>query len=108
MSPTTDAPTIAPDHEVERDREPSGPLCSVPALRLVAPRGRPLVLHLLTRMEHVRHGRSLPGLPSSMGWEAKRIEEDCLLSTRFRLPVRLLPLNDVVAVASGFRELRFV
>jgi hypothetical protein len=28
--------------------------------------------------------------------------EDCLMSARFRLPVCLLPLNDVVAVASGW------
>jgi hypothetical protein len=43
MSPTTDTPTITPDRDVERDRDTSGSHI-LPALRLVAPQGRPLGL----------------------------------------------------------------
>lgn len=42
----------------------------LPSMRLVAPQRRQVVLHMRLRMEHVRHGRCVPGLPSSVGSNA--------------------------------------
>jgi hypothetical protein len=36
---------------------------------LVTPQGRPLVLYLWPPLEHVRYGRSVPCLPSSVGFD---------------------------------------
>jgi hypothetical protein len=44
MSPKGDAPTIAPDREVERDRDTIGTTHPLPAVRLVAPQRRQMVL----------------------------------------------------------------
>jgi hypothetical protein len=38
-------------------------------LRLVAPQGRPLVLYLWPPLEHVRYGRSVPGVPPPLDFD---------------------------------------
>jgi hypothetical protein len=48
VSPVTDKPVVVPDRELEEEKkpsEPSGPRIRCP-LRLVAPKGRSLVLRL--------------------------------------------------------------
>ena len=64
MDPVADNPVIAPDREPEQETaaRPFRSTHPLPALRLVTPRGRPLVLLLRARMEHIRYGY-LPCLP---------------------------------------------
>jgi hypothetical protein len=45
---------------------PSHPL---PALRLVATQRGQMVLHLRTRVEHLRHGRGVPRLPPALDFD---------------------------------------
>jgi len=68
---------LSPDQSVVLDREsdqeksldPLRSPDSMPALRLVAPQGRPLVLHLRASMEYVRHRRSVPGVPPPVDFD---------------------------------------
>ena len=56
-----------------RRREEHGsfrPAHPLPFVRLVAPQRGQMVLHLRTRMEHVRYGRSVSRLPPSVGFDS--------------------------------------
>ena len=70
MCAVKDDQSVVIDRESDQDKshDPSGPASGA---RSAAgrPQRRPLVLHLRQRVEHIRHGRHVPSVPSPVDFD---------------------------------------